>query len=174
MKDIHSESVKDSDSELGDSDKFQAILQLIMLLNAILPESKESYNAIVPNTAPNTSLKDTRKTFDYLDAITNLMVRDAEVVAAVACGKPLAIPTRGLFLVESAPTDIQESLSDIDDDSIDVNGYSRVATVANSTLERVESSSSSNTLWQTAKEKDLNAVFLWCDFDSLDLDLILF
>jgi hypothetical protein len=91
--------------ELGDSDKyyekFQGILQLLLLVNA-LNENRNSKDSLIaiPNTAiPNTSIS--RKAFDYLDAITNLMVRDGEVVAAVACSGPRAIPTRGVISVNS-------------------------------------------------------------------------
>lgn len=89
---------------LDDNLKFQAILQLLQLVNALIenPKPEDSRNAI-----PNTS--ETRKAFDYLDAITNLMVRDGEVVAAVACGGPLAMPTRGIISVNSpceTPSDV--------------------------------------------------------------------
>jgi hypothetical protein len=57
------------------SHHFEAILQILQLLVALLPRSLHS----------NKPSSDTRKSFDYVDAITNLMVRDSEVVAAVAC-----------------------------------------------------------------------------------------
>jgi hypothetical protein len=66
--------------------QFQAIIQLHQLLDALIniledqaPEPKDEHR----NDNFNTS--ETRKSFDYLDAITNLMVRNAEVAAAVAC-----------------------------------------------------------------------------------------
>ena len=64
--------------------QFRAILQLLQLVVTLI--------AILRNEKPedehrNKKLSgETRKAFDYIDAITNLMVRNGEVVAAVACG----------------------------------------------------------------------------------------
>jgi hypothetical protein len=75
-------------------DKFQAILQLLLLLNTLIEnpklEPEDNHNATCHTI-------ESRKAFDYLDAITNLMVRDIEVVAAVACGGP----SMGLISVNS-------------------------------------------------------------------------
>ena len=70
----------DSDKKLQ-LDKFHTILQLHLLVDALVknPKIKSGLLAI-----PDTS--QTRQAFSYLDAITNLMVRDSEVVAAVGCG----------------------------------------------------------------------------------------
>lgn len=43
-----------------------------------------------------------RNDFDYIDAVTNLMVRNEEVVAVVACG-----PTRGIILVSETEVRLQ-------------------------------------------------------------------
>ena len=62
--------------------RFQAILQLYQLVDALIADrSKLKYTS--------NNLGATRKPFDYIDAITNLMVRSDEVVAAVSCdGQP--------------------------------------------------------------------------------------
>jgi hypothetical protein len=83
---------------LGLGDTFQAILQLLQLVDALIEnatpkEDSHGRNAMI------TGMTGTRKDFDYLDAVTNLMVRDDEVVAAVSCGGPL--PTRGVIMVDS-------------------------------------------------------------------------
>ena len=69
--------------------QFQAIIQLLQLVVALNPENEKS-----PSNPPSTT---TRKAFDYVDAITNLMVRNGEVVAAVACGGQLEHPIRGII-----------------------------------------------------------------------------
>jgi hypothetical protein len=57
---------------------FQAILQLFQLVDALIADKrKDIFN--------DKRFKASRKSFDYVDAITNLMVRSDEVVAAVAC-----------------------------------------------------------------------------------------
>ena len=91
MKDSHSGKV------LGD--KFKTILQLLLLVNTLIENLKKPKDSCRGNTMPNAS--ETRKAFDYLDAITNVMVRDDEVVAAVACGGPFPIPTKGIISVNS-------------------------------------------------------------------------
>jgi hypothetical protein len=68
--------------------QFQAILQLLQLVVALNPEKRPSNE--IPSTA-------SRKAFDYVDAITNLMVRNGEVVAATACGGQLEHPIRGII-----------------------------------------------------------------------------
>lgn len=56
---------------------FQAIQQLLSLVVSIIPlDGNNLEDKIIA----------THKAFDYVDAITNLMVRHGEVVAAVACG----------------------------------------------------------------------------------------
>lgn len=82
-------------------------------------------------------------------------------------------------LPQSAHMSMESELSDIDEDSIGA-AYLQVATVANSTLKcdpQVEdtftlvSASVPDTpaLWLKVKECEPREVFLWCDFDSLDL-----
>jgi hypothetical protein len=69
------------DSDVLDSSKaqhFQAILQLLQLVGALMPGDEHKHHG-------DKLTRDTRKSFDFVDAITNLMVND-EVVAAVACG----------------------------------------------------------------------------------------
>ena len=62
--------------------KFQAILQLLQLVDALIPNKREQ----------GADYGKSRKSFDYVDAITNLMVRDEEVVAAVTCvGQPIIL-----------------------------------------------------------------------------------
>ena len=61
---------------------FQAILQLLQLLVALMPGDEH-------HRLQEKLVSETRKSFDYIDAITNLMVRtENEVVAAAsfACG----------------------------------------------------------------------------------------
>lgn len=57
---------------------FEAILQILELAVALLPNNSSRHIDKLSS--------ETRKDFGYVDAITNLMVRDVEVVAAVACG----------------------------------------------------------------------------------------
>jgi hypothetical protein len=59
---------------------FQAIIQLLQLLYTLLTKKHED------ECCDEILTSGTCKTFDYVDAITNLMVRSGEVVAAVACG----------------------------------------------------------------------------------------
>ena len=75
---------------------FQAILQLLQLIDTLLPEDKhKNYSDKL-----NHGTRDNRKSFDFVDSITNLMVRNDEVVAAVACGG--LYPTHGLISVDSS------------------------------------------------------------------------
>jgi hypothetical protein len=146
----------------------------------------------------------TRKAFDYIDAITNLMVRNGEVVAAVACGEH---PGWGIISFNSssenaqvrlqytsyvsiavphtqpAPMDMEMELASEDS----AGPYLQAATVANSkfysakNFERVPtkawftslSSSDPDTskLWVELEQCQPKAVVLWCDFDSLGLDV---
>ena len=70
----------DSDKKLQ-LDKFHTILQLHLLVDAVVKNPKiESGLLAIPDTSQ------TRQAFSFLDAITNLMVRDSVVVAAVGCG----------------------------------------------------------------------------------------
>jgi hypothetical protein len=62
---------------------FQAILQLLQFLSTLTAD-KQKHNLNF------TGYRESRKSFDYVDAITNLMVRTDEVVAAVTCvGGPI-------------------------------------------------------------------------------------
>jgi hypothetical protein len=66
----------------GNTQHFQAILQLLQLVVTLMPGDEH-------HSLKEKIISDTRKSFDYVDAITNLMVRTpSEVVAAasVACG----------------------------------------------------------------------------------------
>lgn len=64
--------------------QFLAILQLLRLVVALIADLR---NEKPEDENRNKKLySETRKAFDYVDAITNLMVRNGEVVAAVACG----------------------------------------------------------------------------------------
>ena len=74
---------------------FQAILQLLQLIDALLPEDEHKNHSCKLNHGT----RDNRKSFDFFDSITNLMVRNDEVVVAVACGG--LYPTHGLILVDS-------------------------------------------------------------------------
>ena len=77
--------------------QFQAILQLLQLLVALIANSRDEKPE---DEHRNEKLSgETRKAFDYIDAITNLMVRDIEVVAAVACGGEN--PSRGIISFNS-------------------------------------------------------------------------
>ena len=65
--------------------QFQTILQLLQLLIALianLKNQKPEYEHCNNKLSSGAS----HKSFDYVDALTNLMVRNGEVVAAVACG----------------------------------------------------------------------------------------
>lgn len=87
---------KDSVDVLGNKTlEFQAILQLLRLLVALIAESKDEKPEDEHRDKKLSS--ETRKAFDYVDAITNLMVRDDEVVAAVACGGRLKNPSQGII-----------------------------------------------------------------------------
>ena len=68
------------------SHQFQAILQLLLLVTTLI-ENQEAGE----HRNKNRNIRETRKTFDYVDAITNLMVRGHEVVAAVAFGATTGI-----------------------------------------------------------------------------------
>ena len=76
---------------------FQAILQLLLqLVDTLLPEDEhKNYSDKL-----NHGTRDNRKSFDFVNSITNLMVRNDEVVAAVACGGPYL--THGLISVNSS------------------------------------------------------------------------
>jgi len=63
------------------TDKFQAILQLLHLVTTLQNRRDKHSNQTHDITG-------TRKAFNYVDAITNLMVRDNEIVAAVALADP--------------------------------------------------------------------------------------
>jgi hypothetical protein len=82
------------------SDNFQAILQLLFLVNSL---DKVINHQPHRNNIPD--LSGTRKAFGFVDAITNLMVRDTEIVAAVAIGDP--IPTTGIISVNSPCENVQ-------------------------------------------------------------------
>ena len=75
---------------------FQAILQLLQLIVALLPEDKHKNHSDKLNHGTG----DTHKSFDFVNSITNLIVRNDEVVVAVACGGPY--PTHGLISVNSS------------------------------------------------------------------------
>lgn len=65
--------------------QFQAIIQLLQLVDSLVANSR---NEKPEDQHLNKKLSDgtSHKAFDYVDAITNLMVRNGEVAAAVACG----------------------------------------------------------------------------------------
>ena len=75
---------------------FQAILQLLQLVDTLLPEDEHKNHS----DKLNHGTRDNRKSFDFVISITNLMVRNDEVVVAVACGGPY--PTHGLISVDSS------------------------------------------------------------------------
>ena len=75
---------------------FQAILQLLQLVVALLPEDEHKNHS----DKLNHGTRDACKSFDFVDSISNLMVRNDEVVVAVACGGPY--PTHGLISVDSS------------------------------------------------------------------------
>jgi hypothetical protein len=62
--------------------RFQAILQLIHLVDALIANNHTYRDSDDSNSNKH---RENRKSFDYIDAITNLMVRTDEVVAAVTC-----------------------------------------------------------------------------------------
>lgn len=76
---------------------------------------------------------------------------------------------------------MQSEFFDTDDDFIDVAAYLQVATVANSTkpdlptedaftvVASSDPDTPRQTLWQEVKALEKSDVFLWCDFDSLEL-----
>jgi hypothetical protein len=79
------------DPQIVKDHEFQAISQLLNLVVTLSPWD--------PSPEDKTT-SGTRKSFDYVDAITNLMVRNAEVVAAVTCGGQY--PSRGIISVNSS------------------------------------------------------------------------
>jgi hypothetical protein len=79
--------VLDSRKESKDSDHFETILQ-ILILRLVIPRTEE------PHYDKLTS--DTRHSFDYVDAITNLMGY-IEVVAAIARGGQNKYLSRGII-----------------------------------------------------------------------------
>jgi hypothetical protein len=76
---------------------FQAILQLLQLLVTLIPDSN--------NQKFEARSGASQKSLNYVDALTNLMVRNGEVVAAVACGGRLENPTGGIISFNSPPID---------------------------------------------------------------------
>jgi len=85
---------KPSDNVLDSDKHFQAIIQLLQLVLALLPGEHKHQSDKLTGDGPS----GTGKSFDFVDAITNLMVRNDEVVAAVACGSP----SRGIISVNSS------------------------------------------------------------------------
>ena len=86
-----------------DDDKrlqFQAILQLLYLLDTLIPGSK---NLREPKDERNNELGSgaSHKSFNYVDALTTLLVRNGEVVAGVACGGRSENPTGGIISFNS-------------------------------------------------------------------------
>jgi hypothetical protein len=77
--------------------QFYATLQLLQLVVALIAHWVKKPEGEHCNKKPSTS-SETRKAFDYVDAITNLMVRNGEVVAAVSCG---GVPSGGLISFHS-------------------------------------------------------------------------
>jgi hypothetical protein len=78
--------------------KFQAILQLLHLVTTLQNRKDTHCNQIHDIT-------ETRKAFNYVDAITNLMVRDNEIVAAVALAD--TNPTSSIISVNSKSENVQ-------------------------------------------------------------------
>ena len=75
---------KPSDNVPVLNNRFQAIVQLLQLLIALLSGPGEHKHQSDNRTGDSTrNLKS--RAFDFVDAITNLMVRNDEVVAGVAC-----------------------------------------------------------------------------------------
>ena len=75
---------KPSDNVPVLNNRFQAIVQLLQLLIALLSGPGEHKHQSDNRTGDSTrNLKS--RVFDFVDAITNLMVRNDEVVAGVAC-----------------------------------------------------------------------------------------
>jgi hypothetical protein len=78
--------------------KFQAILQLLHLVTTLQNRRDKHSNQIH-------DINGTRKAFNYVDAITNLMVRDNEIVAAVALAD--ANPPSSIISVSSESENVQ-------------------------------------------------------------------
>ena len=78
--------------------KFQAILQLLHLVTALENRRNNHSNQL-------NDISGTRKAFNYVDAITNLMVRDNEIVAAVALAD--ANPPSSIISVSSESENVQ-------------------------------------------------------------------
>ena len=76
--------------------RLQAILQLLQLVDTLIPGNEHKNRSEKLNRGTG----DVRKSFDFVDSITNLMVRNDEVVAAVTCGG--AYPTHGIISVDSS------------------------------------------------------------------------
>jgi len=159
------------------SQEFQAILQLLQLVDALIagPSKGNNFN--------DQNYRRTRKSFDYIDAITNLMVRNDEVMAAVSCESH---PGHHIISVESPASETETPSTDMPPSSEffeDSGGENlRVAAVANSKfyLEKdfakvpdtthftLFSSSSENwKQWEELKNREAEDVNLWYDFDSL-------
>ena len=71
------------------AEHFQAIIQLIQIVVNLIPRDEPEHHGDKLTSV-------TRSSFDFVDTITNLMVRNDEVVAAVACG-----PSRGIISTNS-------------------------------------------------------------------------
>jgi len=145
------------------SDKFQAILQLLYLVATLENRSKGKHRNKIHD------ITGTRKAFDYVDAITNLMVRDNEIVAAVAFGDP--IPTTGIITVNlpseklnaqprSAPMDTGLS-PDFYEESAGSESFLQVATVANSKFYSKDFERGSNEDFKPLSSSDPNTLGLW-------------
>jgi hypothetical protein len=86
--------------------QFQAIIQLLQLVVALIGNSRNQE----PQNEHGKLKAAPRKAFDYLDAIINLMVRNGEVVAAVACGGQLEHPSSGIISFNSSSENAQVRL----------------------------------------------------------------
>jgi hypothetical protein len=172
---------KPLDNVLDGKARFQAILQLLHLLATLKPGDQRNHHGINPS--------DTRKSFDFVDAITNLMVRSDEVVAAVAYGARL--PTRGIISAnlpietpshenaQPAPETETESPPDLFDDSAvtlssdlydDSTGpYLQVTSVANSNPlppSGVMLKHKTTTYWTNLRDLKPDEVVPWYDFET--------
>jgi len=91
----------DSDVLLSKARHFDAIAQLLQLAVALIEDCSDEKTA--HEHRGDKLDRETRKSFDYVDAITNLMVRSDEVVAAVSYGGP----SRGIISVNLTDGDAQ-------------------------------------------------------------------
>ena len=145
------ESKSEGDMLSESKNHFQAILQLLQLIDTLLPEDKhKNYSDKL-----NHGTRDNRKSFDFVDSITNLILKLWQLLPVGVCIQLMALswsthqakslPMRKhryvhsiliylvfLKFIQPAPMDIEEELLSNDLYDASAGQHLQVATVANS------------------------------------------